>query len=129
MNRAANAIMKAIADHAAEQQGTDRKVPPRPPAVTEPDSFRIDAGGIGLVVHDWGGSRDATPCSSRTRPAFTAECGHRSRRVSSRPAITCGRSTFGVTATATAPVETDGYSWHGFADDVLAVVGHLRPRR
>ena len=120
MNRAANAIMKAIADHAAEQQ-TRPNSRRRPDAVITPTSHAFDADGIRLVVHDWGGAGApvllAHPTGFHGRvwaPIATA-------------LVAAGRHvwSFDFRGHGDSDAPDVDYSWHGFADDVLAVAEHL----
>ena len=75
------------------------------------------------------GAATARRCCSRTRPASTVGSGRRSPSGSSGAGATSGRSTSAATATATRPASTTtSYSWHGFADDALAVTRPSRPR-
>jgi pimeloyl-ACP methyl ester carboxylesterase len=93
--------------------------------VTGPASHRFTAdGGIARVVHDWGGAGSpillahATGFHGRIWAPVAerlAAAGHRVLSFDFR----------GHGDSDAPPVETESYSWTGFADDVLAVTDHL----
>ena len=89
--------------------------------MTAPASHAFDADGIGLVVHDWGGTgapvllAHPTGFHGRIWQPVANQLVARGRHVWSFDFRGHGDSD--------AP-DTD-YSWHGFADDVLAVAEHI----
>ena len=85
---------------------------------------RFDANGVGLAVHDWGGDgppvllAHPTGFHGRIWAPVAARLVGRGRHVWSFDFRGHGDSD--------APgLDDDSYSWHGFADDVLAVTRHL----
>ena len=73
-------------------------------------------------MHDWGG--DGAPVLLAHPTGFHGRVwAPVAERLVARGPHASGRSTSAATATATRP--TSDYSWHGFADDVLAVAEHL----
>jgi pimeloyl-ACP methyl ester carboxylesterase len=89
--------------------------------VPEPVSHRISVGGVALAVHEWGG--DGAPVLLAHPTGFHGLIwAPIARRLVDR-----GRTVFSFDfrghGDSDAP-ESD-YSWHGFADDVLAVTDHF----
>src|SRR3954468_11976511 len=89
-----------------------------------PHSHSLRADGIALVVHDWSGTG---PPILLAHP--TGFHGRIWAPVASR-LVDAGFHVWsfdfrGHGDSDAPPVDTDGYSWHGFADDVLAVTEHL----
>jgi pimeloyl-ACP methyl ester carboxylesterase len=87
-------------------------------------SHAFDAHGRRLVVHDWGG--DGPPVLLAHPTGFHGVVW---RPIAQRLA-TAGRHVWSFDfrghGDSDAPsVDVDSYSWHGFADDVLAVATHL----
>jgi pimeloyl-ACP methyl ester carboxylesterase len=86
-----------------------------------PRSHRFDAGGLSLVVHDWGGDghpvllAHPTGFHGLTWAPVAARLVARGRRVWS----------FDFRGHGDSDRTPDGYPWSAFADDVLAVVDHL----
>ena len=109
--------MKAIADHAAEQQPTTAD----DVTVLAPTSHDFDADGIRLVVHDWGGAgapvllAHPTGFHGRVWEPVATRLVARGRHVWS----------FDFRGHGDSDAPDIDYSWHGFADDVLAVAEHL----
>jgi pimeloyl-ACP methyl ester carboxylesterase len=89
-----------------------------------PESHSFDANGMTLVVHDWSGAGPpillAHPTGFHGRvwaPVAT--------RLVGAGAHVWSFDFRGHGDSDAPPVDTDGYSWQGFADDVLAVTEHL----
>lgn len=88
---------------------------------TSPRSHRIDAGGLSLVVHDWGGDghpvllAHPTGFHGLTWAPVAARLVARGRRVWS----------FDFRGHGDSDPSADVYRWSEFADDVLAVVDDL----
>ena len=86
-----------------------------------PRSHDFDANGIRLVVHDWGGAG---------APVLLAHATGFHGRVwepVARRLVAAGRRvwSFDFRGHGDSDAPDLDYSWHGFADDVLAVAGHL----
>ncbi len=93
--------------------------------MTAPTAHDFDAAGIRLVVHDWGGAG---------APALLAHPTGFHGRVwepVARRLVASGRHvwSFDFRGHGDSDAPDIDYSWHGFADDVLAVAGHLRLAR
>jgi pimeloyl-ACP methyl ester carboxylesterase len=90
--------------------------------LTDPlSSFDFDADGVRLVVHEWGGDGD---------PVLLAHATGFHGRVWEPVAnrlVTAGRRvwSFDFRGHGDSDAPDTDYSWHGFADDVLAVGAHL----
>lgn len=90
--------------------------------ILQPTSHTFDADGISLVVHDWGGEG---------RPVLlghpTGFHGLVWEPVAQR-LVAAGRHvwSFDFRGHGDSDAPDSDYSWHGFGDDVLAVVEHLR---
>jgi pimeloyl-ACP methyl ester carboxylesterase len=86
-----------------------------------PTSHEFDANGIRLVVHDWGGAgppallAHATGFHGRLWQPIAERLVGAGRRVWS----------FDFRGHGDSDAPDVDYSWHGFADDVLAVAAHL----
>ena len=86
-----------------------------------PESHDFDANGIRLVVHDWGGAgppvllAHATGFHGRIWEPIAGRLVGAGRRVWS----------FDFRGHGDSDAPDVDYSWHGFADDVLAVADHL----
>ena len=97
-------------------------MPSRSPAPLTPLTKRISTGAIAIAVHDWGGDgppvllAHPTGFHGRIWAPVAARLIRSGRRVWSFDFRGHGDSD--------AP-EDDDYSWHGFADDALAVTEHL----
>jgi pimeloyl-ACP methyl ester carboxylesterase len=89
--------------------------------VLEPTSHRIAAGPVRLVVHEWGG--DGPPVLLAHPTGFH---GRIWAPIAER-LIEQGRSAFSFDFRGHGDSDSpeSDYSWHGFADDVLAVTEHL----
>jgi pimeloyl-ACP methyl ester carboxylesterase len=91
--------------------------------VLEPTSHRFAAGPVQLVVHEWGG--DGPPVLLAHPTGFH---GRIWAPVAQR-LIERNRSVFSFDFRGHGDSDSDSpesdYSWHGFADDVLAVTDHL----
>jgi len=89
--------------------------------VTAPTAHDFDAAGIHLVVHDWGG---AGPPALLAHPT-----GFHGRvwETVARRLVANGRHvwSFDFRGHGDSDAPDIDYSWHGFADDVLAVAEHL----
>jgi pimeloyl-ACP methyl ester carboxylesterase len=89
--------------------------------VLAPTSHSFDANHIRLVVHDWGG--DGTPVLLAHPTGFHglvwAPVAHR------LVASGCRVWSFDFRGHGDSDAPDIDYSWHGFADDALAVVAHL----
>ena len=91
----------------------------------EPTSHLFDARGVNLAVHDWGGGGGAPvllahPTGFHGR--IWAPIAAAARRGGSpRLLVRLPRSR----RQRRAPPDAENYSWHGFADDALAVTEHL----
>jgi pimeloyl-ACP methyl ester carboxylesterase len=89
--------------------------------VTAPTSHSFDANGIRLVVHDWSGAgapvllAHPTGFHGRVWQPVAGRLVARGRRVWS----------FDFHGHGDSDAPDADYSWHGFADDVLAVAEHL----
>ena len=89
--------------------------------MSEPATHRFDAGPWSLAVHDWGGDgppvllAHATGFHGRVWAPVVAELVARGRRVWS----------FDFHGHGDSDAPDIDYSWHGFADDVLAVARHV----
>jgi pimeloyl-ACP methyl ester carboxylesterase len=89
--------------------------------VLVPRSHSFDAGGIRLVVHDWGG--DGPPVLLAHPTGFH---GRVWAPVAERLVGTGRRVwSFDFRGHGDSDAPDIDYSWHGFADDALAVVAHL----
>jgi pimeloyl-ACP methyl ester carboxylesterase len=87
-------------------------------------SHRIEANGVELVVHDWGG--DGAPTLLAHATGFH---GLYWRPVAER-LVAAGRRVWsfdfhGHGDSSAPPATAENYSWHRFADDALAVVADL----
>jgi pimeloyl-ACP methyl ester carboxylesterase len=84
-------------------------------------SERFDAGAVSLVVHAWGGTGDPvllahpTGFHGRIWEPVARQLVARGRRVYS----------FDFRGHGDSDAPDEDYSWHGFADDALAVATHL----
>jgi pimeloyl-ACP methyl ester carboxylesterase len=89
--------------------------------VLEPVSHRIAAGEVDLLVHEWGG--DGPPVLLAHPTGFH---GRIWAPVAER-LIARGRTVFSFDfrGHGDSDAPDSDYSWHGFADDVLAVTDHL----
>ena len=89
--------------------------------MTAPTSHSFDANGIRLVVHDWGGAGEPillahpTGFHGRVWEPVAQRLVASGRRVWS----------FDFRGHGDSDAPDADYSWHGFADDVLAVAEHL----
>jgi pimeloyl-ACP methyl ester carboxylesterase len=90
--------------------------------VTAPTAHDFDAAGIRLVVHDWGGA--GAPVLLAHPTGFH---GRVWEPVAQR-LVASGRHvwSFDFRGHGDSDAPDIDYSWHGFADDVLAVAEHLR---
>jgi len=86
-----------------------------------PTSHRFDAGDVSLMVHDWGG--DGAPVLLAHPTGFHgrlwAPVARRLRAAGRHP------WSFDFRGHGDSDAPDEDYSWHGFADDVLAVTEHL----
>jgi pimeloyl-ACP methyl ester carboxylesterase len=90
--------------------------------ILQPTSHAFDADGISLVVHDWGGGgRPVLLCHPTGFHGLVWE------PVAQR-LIAAGRHvwSFDFRGHGDSDAPESDYSWHGFGDDVLAVVEYLR---
>jgi len=86
-----------------------------------PTSHELDAAGIRLVVHDWGG--DGAPVLLAHPTGFHGLVWESvARRL-----LGAGRRvwSFDFRGHGDSDAPDSDYSWHGFADDALAVAAHL----
>ena len=89
--------------------------------MTAVSSHDFDAGGVRLVVHDWGG--DGPPVLLAHATGFHGRVwGPVADRL-----VVAGRRvwSFDFRGHGDSDAPDTDYSWHGFADDVLAVARHL----
>ena len=96
--------------------------------VTAPESHAFDVDGIRLVVHDWGGA--GAPVLLAHPTGFH---GRIWAPVAER-LVGAGRHVYsfdfrGHGDSDAPPLDEENYSWHGFADDALAVDPSPRARR
>jgi pimeloyl-ACP methyl ester carboxylesterase len=89
--------------------------------VTAPTSHSFDANGIRLVVHDWLGAGEPILLAHAT--GFHGRVGE----PVARRLVASGRRvwSFDFRGHGDSDAPDIDYSWHGFADDVLAVAAHL----
>jgi pimeloyl-ACP methyl ester carboxylesterase len=89
--------------------------------VTGPSSHAFAAGGIRLVVHDWGGAGAPVLLAHPTGFHGLVWAPVAQRLVASGRRVW----SFDFRGHGDSDAPDVDYSWHGFADDVLAVVEHL----
>lgn len=87
-----------------------------------PVTTRIDAGPVALAVHDWGG--DGPPVLLAHPTGFHG----RLWAPVARRLVQVGRRvwSFDFRGHGDSDAPDEDYSWHGFAEDLLAVTDHLR---
>lgn len=92
-----------------------------PADAASPTTDRFAAGALTLVVHDWGG--DGSPTLLAHPTGFHGRCW----APVAESLVAAGRRvwSFDFRGHGDSDRSPDGYAWHGFADDVLAVVTHL----
>jgi pimeloyl-ACP methyl ester carboxylesterase len=100
--------------HEAERGRQDRRV-------LEPASHRIAAGPVHLAVHEWGG--DGPPVLLAHPTGFHGRIWApvAERLIAQRRTV----YSFDFRGHGDSDAPDSDYSWHGFADDVLAVTDHL----
>jgi len=93
------------------------------PSIT-PTSTRIHDDGLAIVVHDWGG--DGPPTLLAHPTGFHGRCW----APVAAALVQAGRRVWSLDFRGHGDSDRcpDGYSWHGFADDILTVVDHLGVR-
>jgi pimeloyl-ACP methyl ester carboxylesterase len=92
--------------------------------VVTPRSHIFTASGIRLAVHDWGG--DGTPVLLAHPTGFHGRVWEEVAERLLADGCHVWSFDFRGHGDSDAPaLDDDGYSWHGFADDALAVTEHL----
>jgi pimeloyl-ACP methyl ester carboxylesterase len=92
--------------------------------VAKPSSHSFEANGVRLVVHDWGG--EGPPVLLAHPTGFHGLVWEEITEQLVGDGCRVWSFDFRGHGDSEAPeVDDDGYSWHGFGDDVLAVTRHL----
>jgi pimeloyl-ACP methyl ester carboxylesterase len=92
--------------------------------VATPTAHSFRANGLELVVHDWGG--DGPPVLLAHPTGFHGRVWREIAEQLHADGCHVWSFDFRGHGDSDAPaVDADGYSWHGFADDVLSVTRHL----